>query len=352
MEFIMNNEEIIFYIRRHFPVKTTESIAKNLNLSISQVRRLAKINNITKSSDYLKKLKESLKESRKQWFESNSKILQPSFIQEQLIFGSILGDGYLSTGARRSINCYYQEHFSPDQLEYRKWKLDYLKNLGFSINGNYLRSPSNSYFTKLRNYFYLDNIKKLPLNLLQRCTHPMFLASLYLDDGSLVVSNKYNSKNNMVICHPSIILYTLNLTPNENQMLANHLNSVFGTKFVVSGHPHGNRTLLKINKEKDVTHFLNIIKPVTVEIPSMYYKTCLEKKLLLCKESLIKKYGLEIKVKQSSSNRIKNYSNEEIKILIKQKKAGYTDKHIAEQLGRSYWSIVYKLSELRKLGKL
>jgi hypothetical protein len=348
----MNDEEKISYIRRYFPVKTTESIAKYLNLSISQVRRLAKINNITKSPDYLKKLKESLKEGRKQWFESNSKKLQPTYIQEQLIFGSILGDAYLSTGASRSINCYYQEHFSPDQVEYRKWKLSYLKNLGFSINGNYLRSPSNSYFTKLRNYFYLDNIKKLPLNLLQRCTHPIFLASLYLDDGSLVVSNKYNCKNHMVICHPSIILYTLNLTPNENQMLANHLNSVFGTNFVVSGHPHGNRTLLKINKEKDVAHFLRIIKPFTVEIPSMYYKTCLEKKLLLSKERLLNKYGSEIKVILSSSNRFKNYSKEEIQKLIKQKKAGYADKHIAEQLGRSYWSIVYKLSELRKLGKL
>jgi hypothetical protein len=71
-------------------------------------------------------------------------------------------------------------------------------------------------------------------------------------------------------------------------MLANHLNSVFGTSFVVSGHPHGNRTLLKINKEEAVAHFLNIIKPVTVEIPSMYYKTCLEEKLLTCKR-LIKK---------------------------------------------------------------
>lgn len=116
----MNDAEKISYIRRHFPVKTTESIANYLNLSISQVRRLAKINNITKSPDYLKKLKESLKESRKQWFKSNSKILQPTYIQEQLIFGSILGDAFLSTGARRSINCYYQEHFSPDQLKYRK----------------------------------------------------------------------------------------------------------------------------------------------------------------------------------------------------------------------------------------
>jgi hypothetical protein len=89
-----------------------------------------------------------------------------------------------------------------------------------------------------------------------------------------------------------------------------------------------------------------------VEIPSMYYKTCLEKKLLLSKERLLNKYGSEIKVILSSSNRFKNYSIEEIQKLIKQKKAGYADKHIAEQLGRSYWSIVYKLSELRKLGKL
>lgn len=230
-------------------------------------------------------------------------------------------------------------------------KLSYLENLGFSINGNYLRSPSNSYFTKLRNYFYLDNIKQLLPNLLQRCTHPIFLSSLYLNDGSLVVSNKYNRKNHIVICHPSIILYTLNFTPNENQMLALHLNSLFGTSFVVSGHPHGNRTLLKINKEKDVAHFLNIVKPFTAEIPSMYYKTCLDKKLLLCKERLIENYGSEITVILSSSNRFKNYSDEEIQKIIKQKKAGYADKHIAKQLGRSYWSIVYKLSELRKLGK-
>jgi hypothetical protein len=52
----MNDEEKISYIRRHFPVKTTQSVAKYLNLSISQVRRLAKINNIL-NPDYLKNLK-------------------------------------------------------------------------------------------------------------------------------------------------------------------------------------------------------------------------------------------------------------------------------------------------------
>jgi hypothetical protein len=50
----------------------------------------------------------------------------------------------------------------------------------------------------------------------------------------------------------------------------------------------------------------------------MYYKTCIEKKQLLCKERLIKKYGLEIKVKLSSSNRFKIYSNEEIQKKTKE----------------------------------
>jgi LAGLIDADG DNA endonuclease family len=120
-----------------------------------------------------------------------------------------MGDGYLSKGAQRSIKCYYQEHFTPAQLEYRQWKLKQLENLGFSINGNYLRSPSNSYFTKLRSVFYPRNFKILPLQLLKEFTHPLFLTTLYLDDGTLVFSHKYSYKNHSILCHPSIILYPL-----------------------------------------------------------------------------------------------------------------------------------------------
>lgn len=235
---------------------------------------------------------------------------------------------------------------------YRDWKLQYLENLGFSIKGNYLRSPSNKYFTKLRPIFYPNNKKCLPLALLSKCTHPIFLTSIYLDDGSLVCSTNYNKNNHTVIYSPSIVLYTLNLTPRENQKLAAHINTTFDTNFVVSGHPHGNKTLLKINKESEVRFFLNVINPYTSEIPSMFYKSCLEQKLNLYKERMALKYGSDVQVILSSSDRHRNYSEEEIAIIIHLKQRGEFDKDIANALGRSYCSIVYKIRELRRLGRI
>ncbi|EIJ83666.1 hypothetical protein MGA3_00140 [Bacillus methanolicus MGA3] len=38
--------------------------------------------------------------------------------------------------------------------------------------------------------------------------------------------------------------------------------------------------------------------------------------------------------------------------MIYLKQNGYTDKEIAKRLNRTYWSVVYKLRELRKDGCL
>lgn len=50
----------------------------------------------------------------------------------------------------------------------------------------------------------------------------------------------------------------------------------------------------------------------------------------------------------TSSIRNKTYSNDEIDSLIKLKLLGYTNKDVGELLNRSYWSVVYKRSEIRK----
>src|SRR5690606_28637960 len=121
----------------------------------------------------------------------------------------------------------------------------------FTINGNFLQSPSHPYFTELYKQLYNSTGEKiLTKKFLSRCTHPFFLATLYLDDGSLVLSYTYNESNHTVYCHPSIILYTLNFSKEENQLLANHLNQTFRTNFVVSRHPDGKGHLLKLNKQK------------------------------------------------------------------------------------------------------
>jgi len=116
----------------------------------------------------------------------------------------------------------------------------------------------------------------------------------------------------------------------------------------VSGHPHGHKYLLKINKEKDVRHLLNIIAPYTQEIPSMKYKTSIEENIRLKMEEIQSKYGKDVTIVISSSNRKRAYSALEINRIIELKKAGITDQATADEVGRTYWAIVYKISELRK----
>lgn len=263
-----------------------------------------------------------------------------------------MGDGYISKSAQRSVNFYYQEHFGSKQKKYREWKLSYLKDLGFSIKGNYLRSPSHPYFTDLHPLLYKDNVKILTPDFLTRCTHPIFLLSLYLDDGSLILSYSYNKAKKTVYCHPSIVLYTLNLSRKENEMLASHLNSTFEVNFVVSGHPDGNGSLLKINKEREVRDFLKIINPYHHEIESMLYKMDLNENLRMKVDAIKEKYGDNVSIILSSSNRNRLYTQKELNLIIQLKSSGKTDQYIADQSGRSYWSIVYKIRDMRKSGLL
>ena len=348
----MNQGHFIDYIRKHFPTSSTDDIAKHLNLSSFQVRTIAKRNNIVKCEKYKQQLKENLIKRRRQWYEANIPKFEPNHLQEQIIFGSLLGDGYISKGAKRSINYYYQEHFGESQREYRIWKLSKLKNLGFTINGNYLRSKSHPYFTNLYPLLYPNGIKSLTSSFLSKCNHPIFITTLYLDDGSLNFSYHYNKEKNTLYCHPSIQLYTLNLTRNENVSLAEHLNQTFNTNFSISSHPDGNKSLLKLNKEIDVRYFLNLIKPYVQEIPSMKYKTCLEEKIRLYNNKIKERYGKEVIIKISSSSRRNPYSTLELNTIIQMKRSGYKDKEIASKLGRTYWSVIYKMSELRKKGLL
>ncbi len=40
--------------------------------------------------------------------------------EQNILVGSLLGDGRIDLGSKRSINGHYKERFSPTQLEYRK----------------------------------------------------------------------------------------------------------------------------------------------------------------------------------------------------------------------------------------
>jgi hypothetical protein len=75
--------------------------------------------------------------------------------------------------------------------------------------------------------------------------------------------------------------------------------------------------------------------------------------LTLLKNHIINFFQINLRLaRRSSSDRNKNYTAEENKLLVTLKKSGHTDKEIAIILGRSYWSVVYKLSELRRINLL
>lgn len=345
----MDKETMIEYLKNHYPHQPTEEIATTLGVTKAHVHRIASRLKIRKNPEFIKELRKKLVTARREWYLSQIPILEPTLLQEQVIYGSLLGDGSLTTWAPRSEHCSYREHFSPKQLPYRRWKEQLLAPLGFHITDSFhLRSYSHPYFTNLYEHFYENGVKVIPKKLLSDMNHPIFLATLYMDDGTLSLSHRYSKKKGIVYVHPAIVLYTQNFKKEENVLLAKHLNETFETHFVLSKRPDGHQYVLKLNKVREVEHFLSIVRPYVSQITNLQYKYDLHYRLRLAQETFEKRYGKRINVVMSSSKRSAPYSKEEITKLTHLKAQGYTDREISEILNRSYWSVVYKLVVLRK----
>lgn len=95
---------------------------------------------------------------------------------------------------------------------------------------------------------------------------------------------------------------------------------------------------------------LEMVKNVITDCPSMKYKYDWQFRLQMEANKHQKFHGYN--VISSDSNRFQNYSEEELNSIITLKKSGKTDREISKSLNRSYWSIVYKLREIRKDGHL
>lgn len=280
----------------------------------------------------------------------SNKIYNISEIEENIIIGSLLGDGTISLYGR-SKNAYYREHGSVEQLNYRLWKYEKLKNLDFKINTNYkypkISSHCNIYFTNLYNKFYINKIKTITEDNIKLLTHPIGLACFYMDDGTLVIDS-VKRKDNSIYIFPRISLYTLSFSENENIILKNHLENTFGIKTKIKYRKDGKKTILEINKKEDVINFIDIVKPYVSEIPCMKYKIDLEKRFKE-KKSKLKELGY-FNVNSFKSSTINNfYSKEEEYFIIKSKENGLSTKEIANILNRPYWGVVDKLRRIKNI---
>lgn len=264
---------------------------------------------------------------------------------------SILGDGTLTkiTKKSRRINSNYREHFGKVQIGYREWKVDQLGGLlYFNKTKSELMSRSLPIFTELEKVFYKsDRIKRIPAQILKSCTLPYFLATLYMDDGSLSISYRINHRLKKIYLTPHIYLYLQSFSKSDLELLRNHISEHFKVNLTLSKRKDGFGYVLKTTAVEETFKFLKSIRPVILTYPSMFYKTNWNYRFT---QELIKhsaKYP-EYEVITSSSERSKAYSGDENELHIKLKLIGHTDKDVAQLLNRSYWSVVYKWPEIRK----
>lgn len=277
-------------------------------------------------------------------------LLTLSQIERNVLIASILGDGEITKlypGSRRKNNS-YREHFSPQQLDYRIWKLNLLPhNFYFNKAKTYLLSPSLPLLTEMFSHFYnLDGNKIISDEVLKLCDLPIFLATLFLDDGSLSITVQKNERKKLIYLTPHIYLYLQCFSLEDLIKLQAHVYATFSLELKISKRRDGFGYVLKSTKVSETMKFLEIVLHVSDDCPSMFYKTNwnfrLEKEIERYKES-----HPEYEVIASSSDRGKNYSEEECALIQSMKDKGCTDKEIALKLGRSYWSIVYKWREIR-----
>lgn len=274
-----------------------------------------------------------------------------SMEQQCVLLASIIADGEITKiykNSRRKNNS-YREHFGVGQLEYRRWKQEWLKDwLYFTNKGDNLVSKSHQLFTEIYPYFYNSaGAKDIPFDLLKLCKSELFLAVLYMDDGSLCITKRINDRKKLIYLTPHIYLYLQAYPKFTLLLLQKYIKENFNITLNTSNRKDGSGCILKTTSVKETNSFLDKINRYTLSCPSMYYKT--NWKYRLEKESalIMGKYP-DYKILITSEERQKNYSTEEIETIISMKKEGHTIHDISVLLNRTYWSVIYKISELKK----
>lgn len=283
-----------------------------------------------------------------------------STTQQNIILGSIIGDGNLRYVPSKSmgIRSSYYEHFSIKQHDYRAWKVMKLHPyLVFNREGIVIDSKIDNLWSDLQAEFYSkknkDNkrIKRLPANQLVNLTDLHSLATIYMDDGSLLLSTSVNHNQKKIYITPHIALYLQCFTFDELSLLKKQIKTLTAAEFVLAKLPSGNGYCLRTSKTADTLLFLQDIEPVAITCPSMSYKTNWHYRFYMEKQRWYRKYA-DYQLLASSSERRRPYTQNEIQTIKHMKQSGNTDQQISDALERTYWSVVYKLSELRSQNLL
>ena len=177
--------------------------------------------------------------------------------QQEIIIGSLLGDGHLAETTRGYA---FRVNHGLVQKAYVDWKYRELNSLTNSVpnvykSTYYFRTVSHQYFDELRSLFYRKEKKIIPENI-HRLLTPLAIAVWFMDDGTKEGKQvRINSQS---------------FTKKENQKLSRTLEATLGIKSTINRDKHLFR--LRIS-DQSMSLFRKTVEPHI--IPSMRYKLSL-----------------------------------------------------------------------------
>jgi hypothetical protein len=282
--------------------------------------------------------------------EKSTKEYSLTQIEQNILIGSLLGDGSLALYGR-SKNAYYREQGCYAQAEYRKWKNSMLSKLDFKYTEykDYVKlySFSNELFTDLYSLFYIDGKKTITNSNIKLLDHPIGLSTLYMDDGTLVIDST-KRKNKSIHIFPRIAIYTLSFSKEENELIQKHIMNIFNINFKLKKRTDGLNYILELNKKDEIISFIDLVTPYIKDIPIMDYKINIYKRLDKKKKTLIScdEYNNITCLNYKEENNTYTYEQEKMIINLLQQKV--SQKEIALILNHSYWGVVDKIRRMRK----
>ena len=183
--------------------------------------------------------------------------------QEQILLGSLLGDGHISNIQKNKCYYYGEEH-GIKQKDYLLWKNSYLKFNFFKSqdkNKSGQMNKANLVFKTYRDLFYPNGKKIVTREILDKL-EPLGLAVWYLDDGCYGYGGKY------------IQIATHCFGLEGNQIIQQYLKEKWNVNSNIrKNYPY---YYIAFNVE-NTKKFIEIIKSYTLQIPSMTYKIGLDR---------------------------------------------------------------------------
>lgn len=198
--------------------------------------------------------------------------LQMTKREQAIVVGLILGDGYLSKPKikDKSTSCLdikYDEKY----LGYLEWLHRELKGLKPSDIKKKKNSKQYRFYTKtlknlgiLRNIFYPEGVKIIPVNIEKYLRDPITIAVWYQDDGTLDYRDKY---------HANSLFATHCFRKAECDRLAQALHEIYDLDVrVCKCHMRGKLYFRLYVTSKSMESFMDLISP--------YIQKCFQYKLL------------------------------------------------------------------------